>query len=367
MLIVCLVIKDQTECQYHFHAKKTYTSLNKCHFDLFSVLLCHFGIFKFQYSNLIPKKSSINFKEIDKKSTFAIIRKPSEGVKRILIIGGGKQVNHHLISFLISEQCVVRVLSRHTKTLKKIFANQIELLHGDVYDEDQMQKAFQGCSQVFMYLRGKNEETFKSLMNEGVDNILRHAKRSVVQKILFCSDATLEKNIDHYFPDYLQEAEKKIMTSGISYLIVRHSLFMNNIPRCVLGNKANHIGEQKYARHYISLRDFGYLNARYLLNDSFSNKIIYMYGPDSIKMHDALKTYIHLVKPKAKVTDVSITMMKSVAMFSNNQELRFKLDLMEYYEDSPEKGLEGNPGMNDYDLLSFQDWCKEFIKEKNKQ
>ncbi len=109
----------------------------------------------------------------------------------IFITGATGYIGNDLAKRLATEGNIVHALCRSANTEVLQHPN-IKIYNGDISDVESIQKAMQGCEQVFhlaAYARvwAKDMSTYFKLNVEGTKNVLDVAKQSGVQKIVFTS------------------------------------------------------------------------------------------------------------------------------------------------------------------------------------
>jgi len=114
----------------------------------------------------------------------------------ILITGGAGFLGSHLVTQLLDAGHDVRVLERPGANIDHLPLNRIELLTGDIRNENAVQKATQNCQQVYhlaadpnLWRRDKRE--FDSINRLGTIHVMRAALDNAVEKILYTSTESI--------------------------------------------------------------------------------------------------------------------------------------------------------------------------------
>jgi farnesol dehydrogenase len=111
----------------------------------------------------------------------------------IFITGATGYIGNNLAKKLADEGNIIHALCRNENTPVLSHAN-IKIFKGDITDKTSIEKAIQGCEQVYhlaAYARvwAKDMSIFYKLNVDGLRNVLDAARNSSVQKIVFTSTA----------------------------------------------------------------------------------------------------------------------------------------------------------------------------------
>ena len=115
-------------------------------------------------------------------------------MKKALVTGATGFIGGHLVRRLLREGILVRALVRPTSSVSGLPA-EVEIVEGDVGDEQSLSRAVQGIDTVF-HLAGKahalseirqDEGVYHSLIVEGTKNLLEASKKHAVKTFIFFS------------------------------------------------------------------------------------------------------------------------------------------------------------------------------------
>ena len=146
----------------------------------------------------------------------------------IFVSGGTGFIGSHSVRRLAKAGHKLRLLTYSGPGLAGgLSAEQAEYVSGGVTRIDSLAERMEGCDTainfvgVIVEVRGA---TFKRLHVEGVENLLKEAKRAGVRRFIHISAlGTSDRPASEYFRTKL-EAEELIKASGIPYIILRPAL-----------------------------------------------------------------------------------------------------------------------------------------------
>jgi uncharacterized protein YbjT (DUF2867 family) len=140
---------------------------------------------------------------------------------KILVIGGTGTVGSAVVSGLLKQGAMVRVMSHSPDKLKKLLA-AVEGFRADLDDPDTLPAAFNGIDGVFLLNAVGLNETDEGLL------AVSAAKTAAVRKIVYLSVFMPEgsEKIPHFRSKL--PVEKAVRESGIAYTILRPNNFFQN-------------------------------------------------------------------------------------------------------------------------------------------
>ena len=282
-------------------------------------------------------------------------------MKRVLVIGATGMLGQPVAQQLQKDGFQVRILSRNIQRSQSIFGDNFEFVEGDVERPATIAKALENCDGVHINLKaGPTPESYDQVEHKGTATVARLAKELGVERLTYLSGATTSKeNTWFYVAKAKYDAENAIRESGVGYTIFRASWFMETLNLFVRGNRALKFGKQPSPVHWIAAADYAEMVSKAYKITASENKTLYVYGLEKISLLDALKTYCTIVRPDVKVITMPIWMMKMMAVFSRNAELKDVTNLMAYYENITE---EADPSET-YQILgtpttTLPEWCR---------
>lgn len=257
---------------------------------------------------------------------------------KILVIGASGMLANPVIRKLDEAGFALRLFSRTVNP--SMFVNDYEILQGDLYNPEDLDRAIQGCDALHISISGTDEARATEL-------ILDAAKKHRIRRISMVSGCTVaEENRWFDFVDKKYRAEQMIMNSGIPYYIFRPTWFFESLAMFVRKGKATLFGNPTGKYRWLAADDFGSMVARAYLQEGKENGIYYIYGPERHGMKEMLESYCREFYPGIeKVSQVPIPVLKTVAFLTRNKPLKFACALFSYFEkvrepEVPEEELE---------------------------
>lgn len=206
---------------------------------------------------------------------------------KILVIGGTGMVGSLVVSGLLKQGGLVRVMSRSPDKLKKLPAG-VEGVRADLDDPDTLPAAFDKIDSVFLLNAVGPNETVEGL------SAVSAAKAAGVKKIVYMSVAMPEESerIPHFRSKL--PVEKAIKESGIAYTILRpNNFFQNDV---WLGDAIMQysiypqpIGEKGVSR--VDVRDVADGAVSALMKSGHEGRTYEVHGPDTLTGEEIGRIY----------------------------------------------------------------------------
>ena len=271
---------------------------------------------------------------------------------KILVIGASGMLASPVISKLNQYGFQLRLFSR--TVAPSMFDNNYDLIRGDIFNPDDLDKAIDGCDAIHITIAKLDEK-------EAVKTIVKVAKKKKIKLISMVSGCTVsEENRWFKFIDNKFQAEQIIINCGIPYLIFRPTWFFESLELMIRDGKATLLGKQPNPYHWIAADEFAQLIATAFSKKETFNKIFYIYGPKTYLMKDLLERYCKVFYPEIKkVSVVPIPFLKFIAILTGNKELKNATALFSYFQKVSEPKINSQT----FDLLGkpeldFEKWVE---------
>lgn len=271
---------------------------------------------------------------------------------KVLIIGASGMLAKPVVQEMDKKGFELRLFSRNINPF--LFINDYDIVQGDVFNPDDLNKAVEGCDAIHISISKLDEK-------KATEAIIKAAKRHGVKLISMVSGATVsEENRWFKFIDNKCQAEQLIVDSGIPYMIFRPTWFFESLDLMIRDGKATMIGEQPNFYHWIAAEDFARMVAETFSKKEAVNRIFYVYGPQSFLMKDLLEKYCAVLYPEIKKVSVApISLLKLIATLTRNRELKSATQLFAYFQKVKEPQITSNtadlPGKAE---ITFDEWLK---------
>jgi uncharacterized protein YbjT (DUF2867 family) len=244
---------------------------------------------------------------------------------KILIIGASGMLAKPVIEYLDKQKFQLRLFSRTVKN--SMFEKDYDILQGDVFNANDLERAMSGCDAVHISLSNIDEA-------KATEAIIESAKKNQIKIISYVSGCTVS-NENRWFKmiDNKYLAEQAIIKSGIQYMIFRPTWFFESLDLMIRNGKATVIGKQPNSFHWVAAEDFARMITTAYKKSEALNKIFYILGPEPFLMKNLLEKYCREnFAGIKKVSTVPIGMMKFIAILSRNTQLKFVAEMFAYFE-----------------------------------
>ena len=253
--------------------------------------------------------------------------------KTILIVGATGMLGEPVARRLKKDGFQVRAMTRDDSRARNTFDESFEIVVGDVRNKDSLKRLIDGCFGIHINLSPEFEQL-------GVENIVSVASKGGVERITYISiTSAFKENIK--FPIIKQKlfAEKTIRESGIPYTIFCPTASMEALQICVRGSRVAILGKQPHPYHFFAADDLGRMvSASYGLEEAV-NKRLFVYGPESILMHEALRRYCAVFHPEIKkISTIPYWLANFIATVTGNKEMKLGIGAMVLAEKTGEGG-----------------------------
>ncbi len=271
---------------------------------------------------------------------------------KILVIGASGMLAKPVVQQLNKKGFQLRLFSRNVNP--SMFINDHDIVNGDVFNSDDLNRAVEGCDAIHISISRVNEK-------KATEAIVKAAKEKGIKIISMVSGCTVaEENRWFSFVDNKFQAEQIIKNSGIPYIIFRPTWFFESLELMIRNGKATMLGKQPNPYHWVAADEFAQMVAEAYSKKEALNKTFYAYGPETYLMKDLLEKYCQSNYPEIKkVSVVPIPLLKVIARLTGNKELKEACNLFAYFqkvkepEISPEAG-----GVLKQPELNFEKWLK---------
>jgi uncharacterized protein YbjT (DUF2867 family) len=280
----------------------------------------------------------------------------------IAVVGATGMLGEPVARRLHADGFRVRVLVRAPERARQRFGEGFEIVPGDVERPATLSAALEGCHGVHVSLAGGPEpDSFDRIEHRGTAEVAAAAAKAGLRRITYLSGASVSESTAWYPGTRAKlDAEAAIRASGVPYTVFRATWFMESLPLFVRGSKATSMGKQPHTWHWIAANDYARMVATAYRTTQAENRILYVHGPEALRIPEALEFYCARVHPGVKVSSVPLWLIGIVARLGRNAVLANVVRLMRYFEIVREAGdpeeanaLLGGPS------TTLAQWCEE--------
>ena len=271
---------------------------------------------------------------------------------KILVIGASGLLAKPVIRHLDNAGSQLRLFSR--KVTQSMFDKEYDMVQGDVFNLNDLNKAMTGCDAVHISLSTANEAL-------AAKNIVDTALKNGIKLVSTVSGCTVSEE-NRWFPmiENKYQAEQSIISSGIPYMIFRPSWFFETLELMIREGKAMMLGKQSHQSHWIAADDFAMMVVSAYKNSDARNKIFFIFGQEQYLMKDLLEKYCQVRYPEIKkVSIVPIWMAKFIAILTGNKGLKEASSLFGYFEKVKELGIpDETNALLGKPITTFENWVQ---------
>ncbi len=208
----------------------------------------------------------------------------------------------------------VRALVRDVESARRRLGNEIEYLRGSVSDDEAVDRLLGGADAVHISLAARDSGELDAIEHRGTARVARAAQRHGLRRITYLSGSLVHENYGEKIPEHRAKlaAERAIEATGIPYTFFRPTYVTDNLPRHVQGPVALLFGRQRRVLHPIAADDLAASVARALVLPEAANRDFFLHGPEPITLAEALRLYVALVEPRARVVSVPVPLMSAI-------------------------------------------------------
>jgi len=271
---------------------------------------------------------------------------------KVLVIGASGLLAKPVIRHMDKAGFQLRLFSRSVN--QSMFDKEFEMVQGDVFNLNDLNKAMTGCDAVHLSLSTANEALAAKIVTDS-------ALQKGIKLISTISGCTVSEE-NRWFPmiENKYQAEQTIINSGIPYMIFRPTWFFESLDLMIRDGKAMLLGKQPNPSHWVAADDLARMVATAYRKPEAKNNIFFIFGPEQHLMKDLLEQYCKLRYPEIKkVSSVPIWMMKMIGLLTGNKQLKGVASLFAYFEKVNELGnpdetnaLLGKP------IITFEKWIQ---------
>ncbi len=252
--------------------------------------------------------------------------------KRILVIGGTGMLGQPVARCLKEAGFGVRIFTRDQQKASQIFDPSFEIVAGNPLDSACLELAIEGCDGVHISLPTENEQQVAEM-------VAGMTSRHGVQRISYISGATVAE--EHRWYSMINRkflAEKALRESGTPYTIFCPTWVMDGLALFVQQGRATVLGQQPCAYHWVAAEDIAQMVTTAYQLEAAAKKRFILWGPEAIRLPEALKRYCAVVHPEIKVSAMPLWLVSVLAMLMRDKGLKAAGEMMAYFDRVGEQG-----------------------------
>lgn len=230
--------------------------------------------------------------------------------RSVVITGANGFVGRNVGKFLSKDGFDVIGLVRKGNEKSINFARVIS---SETLSENYLVSKIKGCSALLHFI-GQGRQTvdsdYEKVNVSLTKNVIKLCKKARIKKIIYISGLGVDKSstLGYFISKY--KAEQEIINSGLDYTIFRASYIIGkddplskNLQRQIRKGKVVIPGSGNYRFQPIFVGDVAKIIIKSIVENSFSNKILDLVGPQTVRYNTFVRQFIGAKKIGIKKID----------------------------------------------------------------
>ncbi len=253
---------------------------------------------------------------------------------KILVIGGTGMLGRPVVVHLVADGFDVRLFTTDEERAKAYFGDRVEYAEGDVGDLESLKAANEGCDAIYINLKGgPTDDDFVRIEQEGSINIYEAAIETGTSKIVQISEARANESNSNFIAHRVKyEAEKELISSGLTYTILKPTWFCESLPLFLKDSKAVYIGSGKSCFHFLAVADYANIVSQCFASNKADNKILTIFGPEPMPIPEAMRRFLETCYPNTTIDQLPVWLAKISGFFMKSPALKSAINLMAFFD-----------------------------------
>jgi len=248
---------------------------------------------------------------------------------KISIFGATGMLGIPVTKEFINKGFEVKILARDTKKAKNLFGENVNIIQGDLANENDIRNTLSGSDAVYMNLSVHPQSKEKDFQpqREGFNTILKISQEENIKLIGHISSIVQfyeGKNGYHWWVfEQKHKNDEALKKSGIPYLIFCPSSFMENFDKGNYrqGKAISLAGRSEHKQYFIAGDDYARMVEKAYENFDGNSKEYTIQGPEAYTTDEATRIFINnYTKESLKSRKVPIGLIKFLGNFSSNMD-----------------------------------------------
>ena len=218
----------------------------------------------------------------------------------ILIVGATGSIGLEVASRLIKENQHVRIAVRNPDKAGSLNLNGSEVVHFEYQKPDTFISTFESVEKFVLV----SPPSFLRI-HEDVIHAINVAKDSGVKLIVNISAMGIDKDEN----EPMRLIEKHIQKSGLNYVLLRPSCFMQNFTNlfrdCIKEDNEISAPAEDAKSSFVDIKDVADVVVKVLIDESFNNNIYSLTGQQSLNLHVIAYLFSEILKREINYSKIS--------------------------------------------------------------
>ncbi len=232
----------------------------------------------------------------------------------VFITGGTGFVGRAILRQANKQSLAIKLLTRTELSLKKLgrLAEKLELIQGDIFSRDALEKGMKGCDAVIHLvgiIKETGNETFEKIHIEGTKCVVDAARSAGIRHFVHMSSENARADAPSRYHTTKYNAEEYLKASGLTYTIMRPSMMFgeedqnfNELAKIIRSTPITPvIGDGSYIWQPVSVYNVAELFVSVLMQSKAMGKTYEIRGPEKFtfdKILDLLMEVTGKTRPK---------------------------------------------------------------------
>ncbi len=229
--------------------------------------------------------------------------------KKILIIGATGSIGLEAAKRLLEKKQPVKIAVRNPDKAESLHLKGAEVVHFEYQKPETFFNTFESVSKIILV----SPPSFLKIHND-VINAINVAKDSGIEQIVNISAMGVEKDDN----DPMRLIEKHIENSGLKYVILRPSCYMQNFTNLfrdfIKSNNEIFAPAEDAKSSFVDLRDVADVAVKVLLDDNFNNKTFALTGSQALNLHVIAFLFSEALKREINYSKISEDFFKKTLL-----------------------------------------------------
>ena len=240
----------------------------------------------------------------------------------ILIVGGTGALGSAAARRLLAQGRPVRVMTRSPQKAAELREAGAQIVPGDLRDRASLARACQGARMVLAAahsLMGNGSEASKYVDDQGHKWLIDEAKQAGVERFVYTSALGAGPDSKMSFFRIKYDVEQYLRRSGLEYVILRPTAFMEShvgmlIGRPILENgKVTLFGKGENPRNFVAADDVARLVLIALDHPRTTGQVIPFGGLENLSSRQVVGLYEELIGQEVQVSSIPLPMLRLMA------------------------------------------------------